>query len=89
MQERRSRETGPDSNHTLAARICAELDHAVEHAKGIQVFADDSNITLRGDALRDELDEVLNAIRRVRGVRRVTNHLEVSDSPGKVLALQS
>lgn len=79
----------PDTNHTFAARVCAELDHNVEHGKGIQVFADDKRVTLRGHALRDEIDDVFTAVRQVDGVRGVTNQLEVVDEPGMVQALRS
>jgi|SwirhirootsSR3_FD_contig_31_2964382_length_310_multi_3_in_0_out_0_1 hypothetical protein len=75
------------TNHRLAARVCAELDHRVEHGKKIQVFADDYKVTLRGVALRDELDDVISAVRRVKGIRGLVNKLELLDSPG--LALQS
>jgi osmotically-inducible protein OsmY len=77
------------TNHLLAARVCAELDHRVEHGKAIQVFADDYKITLRGIVLRDELDDVIAAVKRVKGIRSLINKLELKDSPGKVLALQS
>lgn len=79
----------PETNHTLAARVCAELDEKVEHGKGIQVFADDNHVTLRGQALRDELDAVLDAVHSISRVRGVDNRLDVRDSPGNVLALQS
>ena len=82
-------ETKPRTNHQLAARVCAELDHGVEHGKGIQVFAENSQVTLRGVALRDELDDVIAAVQRVRGVKGIANNLELCDAPGKVLALQS
>ena len=82
-------EKKPRTNHELAARVCAELHHRVEHGKGIQVFADDNKVTLRGVALRDELDDVIDAVQRVRGVRAVNNKLDLRDSPGKVIALQT
>ena len=84
----RGPEKAPRTNQQLAARVCVELDHDVEHAKGIQVSADDHNITLRGVALRDELPDVLAAACNVKGVDIVTNLLDVHDSPGMVLALQ-
>ena len=82
-------EKRPRTNHELAARVCAELDERVEHGKGIQVFADNNRVTLRGVALKDELDDVIDAVQRVKGVRAVNNKLDLRDSPGKVLALQS
>lgn len=81
-------EKKPRTNHMLAARVCAELDHRVEHGRGIQVFADNNRVTLRGVALRDELDDVIEAVQKVKGVREINNKLELRESPGKVLALQ-
>jgi osmotically-inducible protein OsmY len=69
--------------------VCAELDENVEHGKGIQVFANNNRVTLRGVALRDELDDVMKSVRKVKGVRGVNNKLELRESPGKVFALQS
>jgi osmotically-inducible protein OsmY len=69
--------------------VCAELDHRVEHGRGIQVFADNNRVTLRGVALRDELEDVIKAVQRVRGVRGINNKLDLRESPGKVLALQT
>ena len=82
-------ERTPRTNHELAARVAAELAHRVEHGRGIQVFANKNRVTLRGFALRDEINDVLAAVQRVKGVRAVTNKLELRDSPGNVLALQS
>ena len=82
-------ERKPRTNHELAARVAAELDQGVEHGRGIQVFANQDRVTLRGFALRDELSDVFEAVRRVKGVRGVTNKLEVRDSPGKVFSLQT
>ncbi len=82
-------ERKPRSNHQLAARVAAELDHHVAHGKGIQVFAADDRITLRGVAMRNELADVMAAIHSVEGIRGVRNNLELCDSPGRVLALQS
>jgi osmotically-inducible protein OsmY len=78
----------PETNHTLASRVEAELEHNVAHATAIQVFADDKQVILRGHAQRDEIDDVFSAVRQVEGIRGVTNQLEVLDSPGNVLALQ-
>ena len=82
-------EKTPRNNHQLAARVCAELDQGVEHGNGIQVFADRNKVTLRGFALRDELDDVIAAVQRVKGVRAINNKLELRESPGKVFDLQA
>jgi osmotically-inducible protein OsmY len=77
------------TNHRLAVRVCAELLLRVEHVKGIQVFADNWKVTLKGFALREELDDVIAAVRQVKGIRSVINKLDLRDAPGNVLALQS
>lgn len=82
------RRFAPRTNHLLAARVAAELDELVEHARGIQVFAANDWITLRGVALRDEFGEVIKAVKSVKGVRGLTNDLDLRKSPGNVFALQ-
>ena len=88
---RRSRDltSVPQTDHLLAARVCAELDQNVEHPRAIQVFAHDNNVTLRGIVLRNELKDVLTTTRSVSGVRAVRSELDLRDSVGKVLSLQS
>lgn len=77
------------TNFRLATRVCAELLHRVRHGKGIQVFADNWKVTLQGFALREELDDVIAAVSQVKGIESVINKLDLRDSPGNVLALQS
>lgn len=86
IQERRKY---PRTNHILAARVCAEIDHNVAHGRAIQVFAEGDHVTLRGVALSDELHDVLKTACSVRGVSAVSNQIETRDSPGKVFALQA
>jgi Putative phospholipid-binding domain. len=83
------RRFAPRTNHLLAARVAAELDHSVAHPRGIQVFAANDWITLRGVGLRDELGEVIKAVKSVKGVKGLTNDLDLRTSPGKVFALNS
>lgn len=83
------RRMAPRTNHLLAARVAAELDHSVEHGHGIQVFAANDWITLRGVALRNELDRVMKAVQNVKGVKGLTNELELRTTPGNVFALQN
>ena len=40
-------------------------------------------ITLRGVALRDELSDVIQTVREVKGVKGPTNDLEIRSAPGK------
>ncbi len=79
----------PRNDHLLAARVAAEIDHVAPHGRGIQVFASNESVTLSGVALRNELSDVLAAVRRIKGVKALRNDLEVYDTAGNVLALQN
>jgi hypothetical protein len=83
------RRIAPRTNHLLAARVATELDHAVAHSRGIQVFAADDWITLRGVALRDEIGDVMKAVQNVKGVKGLVNQLELRTSLRKAFANQS
>ena len=89
MPTNHERRIAPRTNQILAARVATELDHAVAHGRGIQVFAANDWITLRGVALRAELGEVMKAVQNVKGVKVLTNQLELRNSLGKVFASQS
>ena len=80
-----------DDNPTddqLVARVRAELGHHVEHARAIDVVAEHGRVTLRGPVLSSELDDVLSTARKVRGVERVENQLDVHATPANVPGLQ-
>jgi len=77
------------TNHQLAARVAVDLEEAVDHPKGIQVFADNGEVILRGVALSDEIDELIDTAEHVAGVAEVTNQLNVVESPGNVEELQA
>lgn len=70
------------TDEQLVARVRAELGHHVAHAAAIAVAARDGTVTLSGQAPRDEVDDVLETVRGVRGVEQVRNALDVRDSPG-------
>jgi osmotically-inducible protein OsmY len=65
----------------LVARVRADLGHRVDRAGAIEVAADRGTVTLRGEVSREELDGVLGSVRRVPGVERVTNELNVRETP--------
>jgi osmotically-inducible protein OsmY len=87
--ETRGRLKDAPTNYQLEERVRAELGHHVEHAKAIDVVADEGNVTLRGDVLRDELDDVLDTVRSVRGVREVRSELQLRSTPGDIPSLQN
>ena len=84
------RSTGDDnpSDDQLVARVRSELGHHVEHARAIEVTAEQGRVTLRGPVLSSELNDVLATTRRVRGVDTVENQRDVHSTPGSVSALQ-
>ena len=89
VAELRGRRASPPTDLQLEERVRAELGHKVEHAKAIEVFAEDGKVTLRGDVLREELDDVLDAVRGVHGVSDVRSEMMVRATPGDIPALQS
>lgn len=88
VAELRGRRASPPTDLQLEERVRAELGHKVEHAKAVEVLAEDGKITLRGDVLREELDDVLDAVRGVHGVRDVRSEMSIRAIPGDILALQ-
>jgi osmotically-inducible protein OsmY len=76
------------TNHQLTSHVRSELGHRVEHAKAIKVSTDDGRVTLRGFVIRAELEDVLDTVRGVRGVREVVSELEIHETPGDIPALQ-
>ena len=72
----------------LIARVRSELGHNVEHARAIDVIAEQGRVTLRGPVLSSELDDVLATTRKVRGVAEVDNQLDVHATPVGIPRLQ-
>jgi len=71
---------GPVSAKQLLQRVRSEMGHVVSHADQIQVMADaEGNVELTGRVLASELDTLLTIVRRVNGVRQITNRLIVLD----------
>jgi hypothetical protein len=87
--EIRSRRAPPPTNHQLEERVRAELGHRIEHAKSIEVIAEDGFVTLRGNVLRDELEDALRTVRDVPGVRKVHSEMQIRRDPGDIPSLQS
>lgn len=83
VAEIRSRRSPPPADDQLIERVRAELGHHVEHAKAIEVVAEDGSVTLRGTVPSEQLDEVLNTVRSVNGVRDVRSEMEIQNSLAK------
>jgi gas vesicle protein len=89
VAEIRAKRAPPPTDHQLEERVRAELGHKVEHPKSIDVIVDDGFVTLSGDVLRDELEDVLGAVRDVPGVRKVHSEMQLRSDQRDIPSLQS
>jgi hypothetical protein len=72
----------------LIERVRARLGRVVSHPHAIQVGARDGRIALSGALLANEAAPLLRAVRSVRGVREIDDHLVTHQEAGSVPALQ-
>jgi hypothetical protein len=72
----------------VVARVRSRLGQVCSHPSAIEVSDANGAVTLRGPILRRELERVVRAVKRVRGVGSVTSELEPYDEPGNVPGLQ-
>jgi osmotically-inducible protein OsmY len=72
----------------LVERVRAQIGRPVSHPRAIQVSASNGEVTLSGQILRSELDELLDCVGRIRGVKAVHNALDVLATPGSNPSLQ-
>ena len=82
---RHEEEVGDD---VLIGRVRAELGRLVSHPHAIEVAASGGHVTLIGPILSYETRPLLRAVRRVPGVRAVSDQLTVYSEPGNVSSLQ-
>ncbi|HWM42334.1 MAG TPA: SRPBCC family protein [Burkholderiales bacterium] len=75
-------------DEALIGRVRAELGRVVSHPHAIEVAADGGHIALIGPILSYEVRPLLKSLRRVAGVRAVSDQLTVYNEPGNVSALQ-
>ena len=76
------------TDDVLIGRVRAELGRVVSHPHAIEVAASGGHVTLIGPILSHEVRPLLRAIRRVAGVRGVSDQLTVYSEPGNVSSLQ-
>jgi hypothetical protein len=72
----------------LVERVRAKLGLYVSHPGAVEVVARDACVTLRGSVLASEVQGVLRGLRRVRGMRALSNELTAHSQPTDVPALQ-
>jgi uncharacterized membrane protein len=75
------------SDEVLIARVRTALGRAVSHPRTIQVSAEAGQVSLGGSVPGNEVNGLLAAVARVRGVRNVENRLEVHSQFEDVPAL--
>ncbi len=76
------------SDPQLHDRVRSSLGRAVSHSSSIQVEVHEGQVTLRGPVLAEEFDDLLEAVRHVRGVRDVAHRMDIYERAGDVPGLQ-
>ena len=76
------------SDPVLEERVRAEIGRAVSTPGAIEVASIGGVVTLSGAVLANEVDELISAVRGVRGVEDVQNRLEMHATADDVPALQ-
>ena len=72
----------------LVERVRAKLGLYVSHPGVVEVVARDGCVTVRGSVLASEVQGLLRGLRRVRGMRALSNELTAHSQPTDVPALQ-
>lgn len=72
----------------LHERVRSAIGRVVSHPGALHVTASDGRVTLRGQVLEDEVDNLLSTAKQVRGVSQVVNELEVQSAAGNIPSLQ-
>jgi hypothetical protein len=85
---RGSFDRGPVDDVVLVQRIRAQLGRVVAHPHAIVVDATAGRARLRAPILRYDVDRLVRAVQRVRGVREIVNELDVHARPDGIPALQ-
>ncbi len=80
--------TEPVSDEVLVGRVRAELGRFVSHSHAVEVTAEGGHVTLSGPILAEEVRPLLRHVRRVPGVRAVSDRLTVYEDGAHVSALQ-
>jgi len=76
------------SDRTLVERVRSKMGRYVSHPGAIEVQANQGQVTLSGQVLSHEVDDLLSAVKSVRGVEQVENQLQVHDASANISSLQ-
>lgn len=75
-------------NDVLVARVRAKIGHVNSHPGALEVTASNGTVRASGPILASEVEQTLVAIRSVRGIKDIDNHLEVYEQPDDIPGLQ-
>ena len=75
---RRNFEQGKTSDQVIEQRIRSRIGRVVSHPRKVHVLCDRSVATLWGLVLEQEASRLIEAVKRVRGVREVVDQLEIA-----------
>jgi uncharacterized membrane protein len=75
-------------DEVLHERVRSAIGRVVSHPSAIEVTVSDGTVTLSGDILAAEVDELVHRVGEVRGVREVRNELVIHRTAEGVPALQ-
>jgi predicted transcriptional regulator len=78
----------PVPDHKLVDRVRSKMGRVVSHPHAVHVEAHNGAVTLSGDILASEVDQLLKCIRSVPGVLGVENQLAVHHDASRVPSLQ-
>jgi uncharacterized membrane protein/osmotically-inducible protein OsmY len=72
----------------VAERVRSKLGRAVSHPHAIHVAVNQGRVTLSGQILASEVDQLLKRVWSVRGVTGIENNLEAHEQVGGISSLQ-
>jgi uncharacterized membrane protein/uncharacterized protein YwbE len=75
-------------DEVIAARVRSKLGRAVSHPHAINVAVNQGRVTLTGQILAGEVNQLVKKVCLVRGVTGVENRLEAHEQAGSISSLQ-
>lgn len=79
---------GEVSDEVLAERVRSQIGRPVSHPRALEVTVQNGSVTLAGPILAHEVDDLIERVSRVRGVRSIHSDLELHEDSAHVPALQ-
>ena len=80
--------TDEADDDVLVQRVRAVLGRTISHPSAIEVTADGGEVTLSGDILASEVDQIIKEVEKVRGVTQVNNALVTFETADGIPSLQ-